>query len=246
MLELKDVSYTFKDGQKVNPVLQNINLTIHRGEFVSLIGKSGTGKSTILKLIAGLLHADHGSILLDDKPIKLGDVGYMPQHDLLFSWRTILDNILLPTEIKKQKKVKKQEAIQWLEKVGLAGYEKAYPKELSGGMRQRVAFLRTLLTGKNVLLLDEPFGALDALTKKEMQAWLLSIWQETKQTVIFITHDLEEALYLSDRVMLLHPDDDLEESPIPFERPRSRDLLYQQDFTRIRKKLEDRLRHDEN
>ena len=138
---------------------------------------------------------------------RLGKTGYMPQKDLLLPWRTIIDNVILPLEISKQNKQSKLSEIRkWLSRFGLADYEKAYPHELSGGMKQRVAFLRTILTGKDLLLLDEPFGALDALTKRIMHSWLLELWGELQKTVLFITHDLEEAILLSDRIYLLPGD----------------------------------------
>lgn len=238
-LILKNVTYTFP--KKEIPVIAKLNLTVQQGEFVSLIGKSGTGKSTILKLITGLLQADEGEISINKKPVTLGDVGFMPQKDLLFPWRTILDNIMIGAEIKKEIKISKEDARSWLKKVGLSDYEQAYPNQLSGGMRQRVAFLRTLLTEKEVLLLDEPFGALDSITKKEMQAWLLSIWQELDKTIVFITHDLEEACYLSDRIILLKEDRTLEETIVPLPRPRYQKMLHSQILVELRKELEKKI-----
>ena len=238
-LVLKNVSYSFKNEEKQeNEVIVHLNLEVHPGEFVSLIGKSGTGKSTILKLITGLLKQDEGEILINNKSVSLGDVGYMPQRDLLLPWRTIIENIMLAAELQKDLHITKEEARMWLDRVGLLEYEYALPNQLSGGMRQRVAFLRTLLTGKDVLLLDEPFGALDALTKKEMQSWLLSIWQKLNKTVLFITHDLEEAVFLSDRILLLHPNQTLEEIPVPFSRPRSPELIHSIELFRLRQELE--------
>lgn len=238
-LILKNVTYTFP--KKEIPVIAKLNLTVQQGEFVSLIGKSGTGKSTILKLITGLLQADEGEISINKKPVTLGDVGFMPQKDLLFPWRTILDNIMIGAEIKKEIKISKEDARSWLKKVGLSDYEQAYPNQLSGGMRQRVAFLRTLLTEKEVLLLDEPFGALDSITKKEMQAWLLSIWQELDKTIVFITHDLEEACYLSDRIILLKEDRKIEETIVPLPRPRYQEMLHSQILVELRKELEKKI-----
>ncbi len=238
-LVLKNVSYAFKNEEKQeNKVVSHLNMEVHQGEFVSLIGKSGTGKSTILKLITGLLKQDEGEILINNKSVSLGDVGYMPQRDLLLPWRTIIENIMLAAELQKDLQITKEEARMWLDRVGLLEYQHALPKQLSGGMRQRVAFLRTLLTGKDVLLLDEPFGALDALTKKEMQSWLLSIWQKLNKTVLFITHDLEEAVFLSDRILLLHPNQTLEEIPVPFSRPRSPELIHSIELFRLRQELE--------
>lgn len=244
-LVLKNVSYSFKNEEKQeNKVISHLNMEVHQGEFVSLIGKSGTGKSTILKLITGLLKQDEGEIQINNKSISLGDVGYMPQRDLLLPWRTIIENVMLAAEIQKDLHISKEEARMWLDRVGLLDYEDALPKQLSGGMRQRAAFLRALLTGKDVLLLDEPFGALDALTKKEMQSWLLSIWQELNKTVLFITHDLEEALFLSDRILLLHPNQTLEEIPVHFSRPRSPELIHSIELFTLRQELETKISNE--
>lgn len=246
-LELKNVSYSYLNEKKQkNNVLSNISLNIAHGEFVSLIGRSGTGKSTILKLITGLLQQDEGEILQNGKAISLGDVGYMPQRDLLLPWRTILENITISSEIQKGHQVTKEEARQWLKRAGLIEFEHALPKQLSGGMRQRVSFIRALLTGKDLLLLDEPFGALDALTKKEMQAWLLSIWQELNKTVLFITHDLEEACFLSDRILLLHPEKNVEEIKVNLIRPRDASMLHNEEFLTLKQTLEKKIAYETN
>ncbi|MEG0471138.1 MAG: ABC transporter ATP-binding protein [Solibacillus sp.] len=241
-LELKNVSYSY-DQQAV---ISNLHINIKSGEFVSLIGKSGTGKSTILKLITGLLQQDEGEITIQGHPIQLGDVGYMPQRDLLLPWRTVLDNIMLPSEVKKEQSYTKEEARKWLERAGLLAYENALPQQLSGGMRQRVSFIRALLVGKDVLLLDEPFGALDAFTKKDMQTWLLSIWQELNKTVLFITHDLDEACFLSDRILLLHAHKEMEEISIQLNRPRQPDMLHEMEFVTLRKNIERKIAHDDD
>ncbi|MED3550418.1 ABC transporter ATP-binding protein [Cytobacillus praedii] len=244
-LVLKNVSYTFTNkGNQSNKVISELSMQVNRGEFVSLIGKSGTGKSTILKLVTGLLTQDEGEISIDGKPISLGDVGYMPQRDLLLPWRSILDNIIISAEFRKDLQITREEARHWLNRVGLIEYENALPKQLSGGMRQRAAFLRALLTGKDLLLLDEPFGALDALTKREMQAWLLSIWQELNKTVLFITHDLEEACFLSDRIILLHPDKKVEKINVDLPRPRFPELLHSTELAGLRHELEKKIANE--
>ncbi|TCJ03430.1 ABC transporter ATP-binding protein [Cytobacillus praedii] len=244
-LVLKNVSYTFTNkGNQSNKVISELSMQVNRGEFVSLIGKSGTGKSTILKLVTGLLTQDEGEISIDGKPISLGDVGYMPQRDLLLPWRSILDNIIISAEFRKDLQITREEARHWLNRVGLIEYENALPKQLSGGMRQRAAFLRALLTGKDLLLLDEPFGALDALTKREMQAWLLSIWQELNKTVLFITHDLEEACFLSDRIILLHPNKKVEKINVDLPRPRFPELLHSTELAGLRHELEKKIANE--
>lgn len=236
ILRLSNISYTFPTQDEA--LISSLNLEVKRGQFVSLIGKSGTGKSTIFKLIVGLIQQSEGDIMLNERAVSLGDVGYMPQRDLLLPWRTILDNIMLGGELQKDLKLKKEDARIWLERVGLATYEKAYPHQLSGGMRQRVSFLRALLMDKEVLLLDEPFGALDTLTKRELQIWLLSVWQELDKTILFITHDLEEACLLSDRTILLHPNGQLEDVDVTLPRPRCHDQRYTKDFITLRQELE--------
>jgi len=237
MLSIQELSYSFEEEK---PIFQGLTFDVKRGEFVSVIGASGSGKSTLFKLVTGLLEPDQGDILIDGQRTgkRLGSVGYMPQKDLLLPWRTVLENVLLPLEVTKERKqAKLREIKEWLARFGLADYENTYPKELSGGMKQRVAFLRTLMTGKELLLLDEPFGALDSLTKRNMHQWLLGLWGELQKTVLFITHDLEEAILLSDRVYVLH-DKGMKEMKVTLPRPRSSQLIYQSEFITMRKELE--------
>ena len=237
MLSIQELSYSFEEEK---PIFQGLTFDVKRGEFVSVIGASGSGKSTLFKLVTGLLEPDQGDILIDGQRTgkRLGSVGYMPQRDLLLPWRTVLENVLLPLEVTKERKqAKLREIKEWLARFGLADYENTYPKELSGGMKQRVAFLRTLMTGKELLLLDEPFGALDSLTKRNMHQWLLGLWGELQKTVLFITHDLEEAILLSDRVYVLH-DKGMKEMKVTLPRPRSSQLIYQSEFITMRKELE--------
>lgn len=248
MLAIEDVSYAFpaKGNDGETAIFQHVSLDVFPGEFVSLIGASGSGKSTLFRLITGLVEPDQGKIWINGQQSKnrLGQTGYMPQKDLLLPWRTVMDNVLLPLEITKEKKqLKKAEIREWLDRFGLAAYEKAYPHELSGGMRQRVAFLRTIMTGQKLLLLDEPFGALDALTKRKMQSWLLGLWGELQKTVLFITHDLEEAILLSDRIYLL-PEvhgRKIQEVKVNLGRPRTPEQIYQPEFIALRKELEWRI-----
>ncbi|MBT2736410.1 ABC transporter ATP-binding protein [Bacillus sp. ISL-7] len=240
MLSIKDLSYSFQSEENSNPIFDQISLDIKPGEFVSVIGASGSGKSTLFKLISGLLEPDQGDIMVNGQKTgkRLGSIGYMPQKDLLLPWRTVLENVLLPLEVTKEpKQARIPEIREWLSRFGLAEYEKAYPNELSGGMKQRVAFLRTLMTGKDLLLLDEPFGALDSLTKRNMHSWLLGLWGELQKTVLFITHDLEEAVLLSDRIYLLQ-DTGIKEIKVNLARPRSSQLIYQSEFITMRKELE--------
>lgn len=194
----------FSYGEK--PILDGFDLQLSKGELVSLIGPSGIGKSTLFQLAAGLLQPDTGTIRLDGKSTaeRLGRVGYMPQRDLLMPWRTVAENTGLPLEIQGFSKSEIRERIaEELPRFGLAEWKDAYPDELSGGMRQRVSFLRALMTGADLLLLDEPFSALDGITRMEMQEWLLSMWQQTGSTMLLITHDIDEAILLADRVVVL-------------------------------------------
>jgi ABC-type nitrate/sulfonate/bicarbonate transport system ATPase subunit len=175
---------------------------------VTLVGPSGSGKSTLFNLVAGLLEPDQGEFWLDGElqQRRAGRFGYMPQRDLLFQWRSVTDNVAVPLELNGvERNEARERAETMLERFGLQEFGSSYPSDLSGGMRQRAALLRTILTEQDVLLLDEPFGALDALTRRELQDWLLGIWQEFSKTIFFITHDVEEALYLGDRVVVLSP-----------------------------------------
>ncbi|ULO10441.1 ABC transporter ATP-binding protein [Paenibacillus sp. 19GGS1-52] len=223
---------------------------IHQGEFISVVGASGCGKSTLFKIIAGLLEPTSGEINFHSEvsySTRLGQIAYMPQQDLLLPWRTVLDNCLLPWELKLKRDQSKKESIAqirgMLQRLGLAELEDAYPQELSGGMKQRVAFLRTLVAGGNLMLLDEPFGALDAMTKREMHKWLLELWSELDKTVLFITHDLEEALLLSDRIYLMTGGlaGGIQEFIVDLPRPRHYKQNYEPRFIALREDLERRL-----
>lgn len=200
-LQLKNITLAFENKQ----VLDSLNLSINDGEFVSILGPSGCGKSTILNILAGLIKPDEGEIFVDGNKIDgiSSHFAYMPQDDLLLPWNTILDNVSLYARIHGNAKEMKNEIIDKLEKFGLAGYENAYPAELSGGMRQRAAFLRTSLCKADILLLDEPFGALDVITRNDMQDWLNEMRSSLNKTTLLVTHDIDEALYLSDRIIIL-------------------------------------------
>ena len=205
-IELREISKTFRGSGKNIPALEDVSLSVMPGEFVTIIGASGSGKSTLFNLCVGLQQPDHGDILIDGKARRdrTGLLGYMPQRDLLLPWRSVLDNALIPLEIKGvPREEARQRAMELLPPFGLEHFGDEYPAALSGGMRQRAALLRTWLMGRSTLLLDEPFGALDALTRKEMQSWLLGMWHEFNWTVMFVTHDVEEAIYLADRVIVL-------------------------------------------
>ena len=247
ILQFHNLSFCYEDDAVQKQILKNLNLNLYEGEFISFLGPSGSGKSTLFKLITGLEQPNEGEIFLRNQLEinRLGQVGYMPQQDLLLPWRTIVENAALPLEIKG---IKKREAhrkvIMLLEEFGLKGVENSFPSELSGGMRQRVSFLRTILSGSNILLLDEPFSALDAITRLSLQEWLLSQWQKRKETILFITHDVNEALFLSDRIFVFSdaPTTELKEIKVPLQRPRNVKDLNHPDVLKLKDELLDELR----
>ena len=201
-LEVKHISKSF-DGK---PVLQDISLELRAGEIVSLLGVSGGGKTTLFHIISGLLQPDCGQVLLDDRDItgRPGQVSYMLQKDLLLPYRTIQDNVALPLLLKgTPKKEARLQASRLFAQFGLEGTQKHYPAQLSGGMRQRAALLRTYLFSQEVALLDEPFSALDTLTKSAIHRWYLQVMEDIHLSTLFITHDIDEAILLSDRIYLL-------------------------------------------
>jgi ABC-type nitrate/sulfonate/bicarbonate transport system ATPase subunit len=207
-LELRGVQMTFHTDGKPFRALDDVSFSVAPGEFVAIIGPSGSGKSTLFNLIVGLLQPDAGEIRLNGQlaETRLGRFGYMPQRDLLLPWRDILGNVIIPLELRGTSAVdSRRRALELLPLFGLEGFERAWPAALSGGMRQRAALLRTVLTDSRTMLLDEPFGALDALTRREMQDWLLELCGRLDPTVLFITHDVDEAVYLADRVLVLGP-----------------------------------------
>jgi ABC-type nitrate/sulfonate/bicarbonate transport system ATPase subunit len=241
-VELKHVSKTFSGIDQAVPALEDVSLKVMPGEFVTIIGASGSGKSTLFNLCVGLLEPDTGEILIDgERPAnRAGMVGYMPQRDLLLPWRSVLDNVLIPLEIQGvPRRESRQQALEMLPHFGLETFGNEYPSALSGGMRQRAALLRTWLMGRSTLLLDEPFGALDALTRKELQNWLLMVWQEFGRTVMFITHDVEEAVYLADRVIVLtaRPGRIKRELKIDLPRPRRQRMIAEPEFGELVREL---------
>jgi len=202
-LLVQGVTKTYRDGRRSLEALAPIDLAIATGEFVSIIGPSGCGKSTLFNMIAGVEKASSGVIAIDGnaEEARAGKSGYMPQQPLLLPWRTIEENVMLGLDIRHTpRKQAQQEAYELLKRFGLADFAQDYPATLSGGMRQRIALLRTVLFNHDFLLLDEPFGALDALTRLSSQVWLLDLWQEYHASVLFITHDVREAILLSDRI----------------------------------------------
>ncbi|MGC8509842.1 MAG: ABC transporter ATP-binding protein [Acidimicrobiales bacterium] len=204
LLELRDVGKVFGETVALEPT----TISVDEGSFVAIVGPSGCGKSTLFNVIAGLLAPDSGAVIMNGKAVTgtTGHVGYMLQKDLLVPWRTVQDNITMAARLTRRvTDADRAEARRVAVQYGLGEFLHHYPSALSGGMRQRVAFMRTLVTHQSLLLLDEPFGALDAQTRLEMQQWLLQVWRDTGRTVLFITHDVDESLFLSDRVVVMSP-----------------------------------------
>jgi ABC-type nitrate/sulfonate/bicarbonate transport system ATPase subunit len=225
------LSHSFEE----TPVLDNINLEVGAGEFVSIVGPSGGGKTTVLKVLAGLVAPDGGSAEIGGHSTinTFGLAAYMPQRDQLLPWRRALHNAILGAQIRGRNSAEaRAEAQKLFARFGLEGYERFWPSQLSGGMRQRLALLRTFLAGFDTLLLDEPFSALDALTRRSMHAWLQDVWLADQRTVLMVTHDVEEALLLSDRVVVLSPRPAKISAIIesPFARPRASAIVSAQGF----------------
>ena len=226
-LSVNGLRFSYSD----KPIINDLSLNINNGEFVSILGPSGCGKSTLLNIFAGILKPQSGEILTDNKKYEKANqhFAYMPQNDLLLPWKTILDNVCLYGEIHHHKKEIKETALHQMEKFGLKGCENKYPDELSGGMRQRAAFLRTTLCKADIYLLDEPFGALDVITRGDMQDWLAELCSNLKKTIILVTHDTDEAIYLSDRILILGaPGEGIRREIVITDKNRSREWLYEQ------------------
>ena len=245
-LEINHISKSF-DGREI---LYDVNLTLNPGEIIALLGVSGGGKTTLFNIVAGLLTPDAGDVLLDGESIldKPGRISYMLQKDLLLPHKTMIDNIALPLILKGVKKKEAREtAMSHLERFGLAGYEDKHPSELSGGMRQRAALLRTYLFSGEAALLDEPFSALDTLTRSSMHEWYLSVMDELKLATVFITHDVDEAILLADRIAILGPVDKSPDSNTSFtitniltienRKSKNKDYLLSDEFLQYKRKI---------
>jgi ABC-type nitrate/sulfonate/bicarbonate transport system ATPase subunit len=246
-LELHHISQAFTNKKQTVSVLSDVSLHVGEGEFVSIIGPSGSGKSTLFHIIGGIIPPSSGQVWLDGREVtgKKGLISYMPQQPALFPWRSIEANVVLAQEVSgAERSSSLQQAREWLNKAGLGGYEKEYPHLLSGGMQQRVSFLRALLSPQELMCLDEPFGSLDALTRQDMQAWLLEIWEQNKRSVLFVTHSIEEALYLSDRIYVFSnkPTKIIKELTIPFARPRRDTVMGEPLFQKLRQEIYELLR----
>ncbi|MBB6735832.1 ABC transporter ATP-binding protein [Cohnella zeiphila] len=241
-LELSGISMSYSRGGRRHPALDGVSLRVNEGEFVTLIGPSGSGKSTLFRLIGGVERPDAGSIRFDgrDATGRRGLISYMPQQPSLFPWLSVEANISSALESAGiGKKEAAEQASGWLRRIGLGDAAREYPHVLSGGMQQRVSFLRALLMPRGVMCLDEPFAALDALTRADMQAWLLGIWEAERRSVLFVTHSIEEALTLSDRIYVLSPAPArvLSELTVPFSRPRRADVWKEPEFVLLKERV---------
>jgi len=230
-------------------VLHNVSIDAAPGEFICLLGPSGCGKSTLLGALAGHLRPAQGTLTLDGEPIVGPDPqrGLVFQHHTLFPWKTVLDNVAYGLKMKGVNRPERDDAARaLLVQVGLGGFEKRFPRELSGGMQQRVEIARVLINHPRVLLMDEPFGALDAFTRARMQELLLDLWTRMRTTILFVTHDIDEALFLADRVIVLSPRPGriVEELRVPFARPRHAGQLTHPDFVALKRHCLFLLRHD--
>lgn len=238
VLKVNEVSKAFENEE----IIENISLELHEGEIVSLLGVSGGGKTTLFNIIAGLSVPDKGEVYLDGENItgKPGYISYMLQKDLLLPYRTILDNVALPLIIRgMKKKDAREKATAYFEEFGLEGAQKKYPAQLSGGMKQRAALLRTYMFSEKVALLDEPFSALDMLTKSTVHEWYLDVMEKIKLSTLFVTHDIDEAILLSDRIYLLtgKPGTITKEIVIKEQKPRAKDFNLSEEFLRYKKEI---------
>lgn len=242
ILSLDNLSVTFPNGNGGLQALRDVNFHVHAQEFVCVLGPSGCGKSTLLRVLAGLLKPTSGVLNFREHAGEMPRTGFVFQNANLMPWRTVIQNILLPTELSGEaEKESVAQAAELIELVGLQGFETAWPKDLSGGMAQRVAIARALIHDPDLLLLDEPFGALDALTRERMGAELLRIWQAHQKTVIMVTHSISEAIFLADRVIVLtsRPGNVAIDLEIDLPRPRTEEMRYSEKFGSLAKTIKE-------
>ena len=254
ILRVENLSKTFTTREGSTLALKDINFVTHRREFLCVVGQSGCGKSTLVRILAGLEEPSAGEVLLEGKPVTEpgSDRGMVFQGYTLFPWLTVKKNVMFGPEVNGYgREMAEREALQWLQLVGLEKFADSYPHQLSGGMKQRVAIVRALANQPRILLMDEPFGALDAQTRCRMQVHLLEIWRKIDVTIVFITHDLEEAIFLADRILVLsaHPGQVQELIEVPVPRPRSTAQIISPEFIATKARLEELIHqqksHDE-
>ncbi len=244
ILKVKSLGKTFETQKRETVALKDINFETHRREFLCIVGPSGCGKSTLIRILAGLETQTSGEVLLQGKPVNGPgrDRGMAFQGYTLFPWLTVKRNVMFGLEVNNAGRLEAEtQALQWLQLIGLEKFADAYPHQLSGGMKQRVAIARALANQPRILLMDEPFGALDAQTRARMQAHLLEIWRKIDITIVFITHDLDEAIYLADRILVLkpHPGEVQELIEVPVPRPRQMDQFISEEFLATKARLEE-------
>jgi NitT/TauT family transport system ATP-binding protein len=244
ILRVENLSKTFHTRDGSTLALKDINFSTHRREFLCIVGQSGCGKSTLVRILAGLEEPSAGEVLLEGKPVTEpgSDRGMVFQGYTLFPWLTVKKNVMFGPEVNGHgREEAEREALQWLQLVGLEKFAESYPHQLSGGMKQRVAIVRALANQPRILLMDEPFGALDAQTRSRMQAHLLEIWRKIDITIVFITHDLDEAIFLADRILVLsaHPGQVQELIEVPVPRPRSSAQSLSPEFIATKARLEE-------
>jgi ABC-type nitrate/sulfonate/bicarbonate transport system ATPase subunit len=237
-LEIAGVTRRFDTTTALEPV----DLAVAPGEFVSVVGPSGCGKSTLFNIVSGILAPSSGTVRIDGRDVtgQTGHVGYMLQKDLLLPWRTVIENITLGSSLSGRVSAEQhRNGVALAQRYGLGDFVHHYPHALSGGMRQRVALMRTLATAQDLMLLDEPFGALDSQTRLDMQRWLLSVWKEQQRTIVFVTHDIDEAIFLADRVVVMTPRPGRvrEVLPVDLPRPRSIDVLTSAPFSTLKARI---------
>ena len=235
-LSVNNIYKSFGDKK----VLNGVSIEVNDGEIVSLLGVSGGGKTTLFNVISGIYTPDSGTVLLDGEDVtsKPGKVSYMLQKDLLFEYKKVIDNVSLPLVLKgKSKKEARSEADKYFKTFGLDGTQNSYPSGLSGGMKQRAALLRTYLSSNGVALLDEPFSALDTITRSKMHEWYLGVMNDINLTTLFITHDIDEAILLSDRIYILSEGEIIDEITVNAEKPRSNDFALSEEFLEYKRKI---------
>ena len=227
---IKNISKSFDNME----ILKDINIEVNEGELISILGPSGSGKSTIFNILTNIISSDNGEININ------GDISYMYQKDMMVPWKKVIDNIGIPLIFKgKNKKDSREEVKKHINDFGLSGFEYKYPSQLSGGMKQRANFLKTYLTSKDIMLLDEPFGALDSMTRRKMQRWLLDLTKEMNSTILFITHDIEEAILLSNRIYIISEKPAIIKGEIIVNLPKARNenIVITEEFINIKKQI---------
>jgi len=249
-IDAQQISIHLGEGKNAFEAVQSVDFAIEPGEFVCILGPSGCGKSTLLGALAGHITPSHGSLTLDGKPVKgpSPERGMVFQHHTLFPWRSALDNVAFGLKMRGiSKQERRAQALEMLKLVGLEDSAKRWPSQLSGGMQQRVEIARVLINKPRLLLMDEPFGALDAQTRLKMQELLLSIWSRIRTSVVFVTHDIDEALFLADRILVMspRPGQIIEDLYVDFARPRRTELVTTPEFMRLKRHCLELLNHEE-